>query len=207
MKYIFLLLITFHISSCSSGRIVQQQNYNKSDYFAANKILVIGLTANNELRKTYENELVSSLKKNNIKAIRSIDFFESSFTKKEQTIQDLNRIEKRLLNENFEAILLTKIIGVEERFYPARIYFEFMKSQQTFEQYLYGNQYVHLKQKNKKEDYTVYITETSLFCLCPEKDRELIWKAEIETKENKRSIDKFVSLLLEGLRTDKLLIF
>lgn len=207
MKYFFILFITFHFLSCSSGSIVQQHNYNKSDYFMAQKVLVVGLSANSELRRTYESELVNSLKEYKINAVRSIDFFETSFTNKEQTVNDLNKIEKRLLNENFDAILLTKIVGVEKRFYPARVYFEFMKSNQTFEDYLYGNQYVYLKQKNKKEDYTVYLTESLLFCICPEKDRELLWKAEIEVKENKKSFKRFRSLLFEGLITDELLIF
>lgn len=207
MKKILLFLMVLIVFSCSSSKIMQQYSYSESQTFMPSKVLVVGLSANTNLRKAYENELVRILRSKNIKGVKSIDFFESSFTKKEQTIEDLNKIEDRLLQENYDAILLTKVVGKESRFYSTRLYYEFMKGNQTFEDYFYGNQYVYLRKKKVKEDYKVYVTETSLYCICPEKERELLWKSEIEVKEGKKSVYKFVNLLLQGLREDSILGF
>lgn len=211
MKNILLLILTvFSIIGCSSSRMIQQYKNPEIDVFQANKILVIGLNSDAKLRTMFEKELVAVLASEDVNAVKSIDFFESSFTKEQKTIQELNAIEKKLLEAGFDAILLTKIIGKEKRFYTSRLYYEYMKGNQTFEDYYYGNQYLYLKKKGKKEDYVVYITETSLYCICPEKERELLWRGEIEiheAKKMKKNINEYIHILTKSLKEDELLFY
>lgn len=211
MKNTFLLILTvFNIIGCSSSRMIQQYKNPEIDVFQANKVLVIGLNSNAKLRTMFEKELVAVLESEDVSAVKSIDFFESSFTKEKKTIKELNTIENKLLEAGFDAILLTKIIGKEKRFYTTRLYYEYMKGNQTFEDYYYGNQYLYLKRKDKKEDYLVYITETSLYCICPEKERELLWRGEIEiheAKKMKKNIDEYIYILTKGLKEDELLLY
>ena len=42
------------------------------------------------------------------------------------------------------------------------------------------------------DEYKIYKAETSLYCICPTKDRELIWKGNIDIVDPS-SVDKTVS--------------
>ncbi|CAL2059857.1 hypothetical protein [Tenacibaculum sp. 190524A05c] len=210
MKNIILILIVLTLlTNCSSNRLVHQYKNPETGFFESNKLFIIGLEGNLELREEFEKKLSLAFDKEKVRSVKSIDFFEDSFTKEKKTLEELNTIEQTLLNAGFDAILITKVLGTEKRYYTSRMLHEFMTSNQTFEDYYFGNQYKYLKQKGKKEDYTIHIIETSLYCICPEKERELLWRGEIEIKDsnnNSKNIHNFIDVLFENLKENDLLL-
>ena len=78
----------------------------------ANKVLVIGLAKDKDLRMEFEKQLAIQLEKENVIAVRSIDFFETSFADDRKTEEELNLIEQQLLEAGFDAILFSKIVGL-----------------------------------------------------------------------------------------------
>lgn len=151
--------------------------------------------------------MTDELDKKGVIAVKSIDFFETSFTDNKNSLAQLDKIELRLLEAGFDAILFTKITGQESRVTMVDSYRNFSKSYQSFEEYFYGN--MHLYYKEQLERYQVYTTETSLYCICPGKERELLWRGEIEVVDaNKinRNISSFITVLFKSLKENKLLI-
>lgn len=208
-NFILIIVIAIFTTSCSSTHLIHQYKNPDTGFFESNKLFIIGLEGDFKLREQFEKSLVRSFEDENIRAVKSIDFFEDSFTKKKKTIEELNKIETTLLNAEFDAIMLTKITGTEKRYYTSSMIHQFMTSNQTFEDYYYGNQYEYLREKGKEEDYTVYIIETSLYCICPEKERELLWRSEIEvtdTNNNQKNIDNYIKALFKNLRENDLII-
>ncbi len=208
MKFLsLLLLVSIFISGCSSTKLVQEYKNPETINFEANKVLVVGISADKELRRTYEKKMVDALEKEGVIGVKSIDFFEKSFTDNKKSIQQLNTIENQLLKAGFDAILFTKITGKESRVTVVNSYQNFSNNYPTFEDYYYGNQ--HLYFKEKQERYQVYTTETSLYCICPGKERDLLWSGEIELVDGNRvnrNINSYITVLFKNLEENNLLL-
>lgn len=211
MKKSLLLVTTIIISalliSCSSTKITQQYKNPDTGYFQANKVLVVGISSDKELRRAFESKMVSSLEKKDVVAVKSIDFFEKSFSDNKQSIKQLNQIENKLLESGFDAILFTKITGKESRVTLVDAYQNFSKQNQSFEDYYFRNQNEYFKEQ--EERYQIYTTETSLFCICPGKERELLWRGEIELVDavkTNQNINSYVNVLFKALKENNLLL-
>ncbi|PKA84484.1 hypothetical protein ATE92_2676 [Ulvibacter sp. MAR_2010_11] len=207
LLYSSLIFLAIMFNSCGSTKLVQQYKNPDTVNFEANKILVVGITTDKELRRTYEKRMTEELDKKGVIAVKSIDFFETSFTDNKKSLTQLDDIEQRLLEAGFDAILFTKVTGKESKVTVVNSFRNFAKSYQTFEGYYYSNQ--HLYFQEQQERYQVYTTETSLYCICPGKERELLWRGEIEVVDAdkvNRNINSFIKILFDTLYENKLLL-
>ena len=204
---IIVIMLTFLTVGCSSTKLTQQYKNPDTINFVANKVLIVGISADKELRRTYEMKMLESLEKEGVIAVKSVDFFEKSFTDNEKSIIQLNEIENKLLDAGFDAILFTKVTGQDSRVSLVQAYRNFGKNHETFEDYYVGNQHIYFKEE--QERYQVYTTETSLFCICPGTERELLWSGEIEVVDAdqvNRNINSYISVLFKALKENKLLL-
>lgn len=208
MKSLFIVIISLTlIMSCTTTQIVHEYKHPDISSFKVNKLFILGSEKNFELKKQFEDNLVYSFEEENIRAVKSNDLFKNSLPKTINSIKDSKTLEKRLHGKGFDAILLTKIIGIQKRYYTAHLVHEFMMSNQTFEDYFYKNQYTYLTKKGKKEDYKVFIIETALYCIPPNQVKELLWKGEIEVavKKNKhKTINNYIKTLFRRLKEQHL---
>tara|TARA_R100000935_G_scaffold15425_2_gene30800 strand:+ start:25384 stop:26022 length:639 start_codon:yes stop_codon:yes gene_type:complete len=207
IMYVSIALSLFLLYSCGSTKLVQQYKNPDTVNFEANKVLVVGISADKELRRTYEKNMIDELDKKGVIAVKSIDFFETSFTDNKKSVAQLDNIEQRLLEAGFDAILFTKITGRESRVTMVDAYRNFAKRYQSYEDYFYGN--VNIYYREQQERYQVYTTETSLYCICPGKERELLWRGEIEVVDAEkvnRNISSYIKILFDTLNENKLLL-
>lgn len=207
IQYSCLFLLILLLFSCGSTKLVQQYKNPDTVNFEANKVLIVGISADKELRRTYEKKMTDELDKKGVIAVKSIDFFETSFTDNKKSLVQLDNIEQRLLEAGFDAILFTKITGRESRVTMVDAYRNFAKSYQSFEDYFYGNMHVYYREQ--QERYQVYTTETSLYCICPGKERELLWRGEIEVVDAEkvnRNINSYIKILFDTLQQNNLLL-
>lgn len=206
--YLSLITVLLLTVNCTSTKLVQQYTNPESFNFMANKVLVVGITGDKEIRRNFEKRMTEELEKKDVIAVKSIDFFEKSFTENKKSIDQLNKIESQLLDAGFDAILFSKVTGQESRMTVVDSYRSFAKSYQNFEDYYYGNQ--HLYFKEQEERYQVYTTETSLFCICPGKERELLWTGEIEVVDAEKlnkNVSAYIKILINTLKDNNILIF
>jgi len=209
MRYliVFISVLSFatFLIGCRSATLIHDYKNQDIKSFQASRLLVVGISADKEVRQLYETTLVESLKKEGVNALKSITFFENSFTDQKQSLQQLNAIEKKLLRARVDAVLFTKITNRKDRVTLVNAYQNFAQSYQTFKNYYYNNESAYLENKHEQ----VYTIETSLFCICPGQERELIWRGEMEVIESKRlsrNIHRYKSLLFKTLKQKKLVL-
>ncbi len=208
MKRLFTLLIfTFLFYGCSSSRLVDEYVNAETSNFKANKVLVVGLTPDGDMQRQFEYSLVQALEAENVNAVKSVDFFESTFIENYQSEENLETIEKDLLNAGFDAVLFSKITGQESKVTITQSYRNLAKSFESFQDYYNENRPVY--GSGQTEDYSVYNTETSLYCLCPGKDRDLIWRGKIDIVDPPAAattIRDYVKTLIRTFKKNKFLI-
>ena len=165
------------------------------------------MTSDKALRRAFEKKVSEALERSNVIAVKSIDFFEKSFINKTQTTNELNKVEEQLLDAGFDAILLTKVTKQETKTSLIGIYDSYIDRYANFEEYYYRNQNVFFKQE--LENYIVYSTETTLYCICPGKERELLWQGNIKvlkTERRDKNINDYTKTLLKVLEENQLLL-
>ncbi len=201
MKYSFFIVLLVILSSCSSIKMID--NYKNPDHvvFTAYKVLIVGMSPNEETRVAFETKLKNEFEKRNVEAMRSIDLFDVDFTMSAKTSEELDAVEQRLIDKDFDAVLITKVVGTENK--------------QTFKQSMselatYGGTFRddYLQYQNVYFDadyfksFKIYHTETSLYCICQDRERFLVWRGNIDIDDPKnieKSMDDYVKLVVSDM--------
>lgn len=207
MKYPKIIALCLLFVSCSSVELVENWINPDIDNYKPNKVLLIGMTANHNARYQFEKQLHEEYTSRGIESVMSLDLFESSFTSEKKTTEELNSLEKNLIENGFDTILFTKIIGVEDKIAYKINYDGYDSTHRKFkEDYLkYQDAFYN---PDYYEEYTVYHTETSMYCICSTKDRELIWKGYIDIMDPQsinETIDDYVGLIIIVLEEQQLI--
>lgn len=204
-KLSFILLIT--AMGCSSIHMVENWKNPDVVIFNANKVLLVGISNNTNSRTSFETKLQNEFEDRDIEAIRSLDVFDLNFTDAKRTEKELDDFEQSLLSKDFDAILLTKIIDTESKQ-------SFRKSANDLNKALYGfnedyrmHQDIFYENEYYKSD-TMYKAETSLYCICTEKERSLIWRGHIDISDPdnvEKTIIDYVKLIIVALKEQDLI--
>lgn len=206
-KLFAITVLTMALSSCSTSRLVDEYVNPEMPNFQANKVLVVGLTPDNDLQRQFEYSLVQALEAEDVIAVKSVDYFGSTVNENIQFEDNLANIKKELLIAGFDAVLFSKVTGQESKVTIAQSYRNITKSFESFKDYYYKNRPVYGTEQ--MEDFAVYNTETSLYCLCPEKERDLIWRGKIDIVDppaTTKTIRDYVKTLVRTLKRNSLLI-
>lgn len=205
----FIILVAFVLlQSCTSSDLVENWKNPDIDTFNAEKVLVLAMTNDVKNRKLFEKKLVQELEKKGVNAINSEDFFNPEFTSRPRTEQELASLEREMLAYGFDAILVSKIVGAEDKVTLVQAYRNWGKTFKDFEDDYYTSQGLYIEDE-KLENYTVYHAESALYCICPTQEREIIWKGSIDVTEpdsDRKAIRDYISVLLWTLEEQKLLI-
>ena len=129
------------------------------------------------------------------------------FTNSEKSEEELNEVEQQLLSKDFDAILFTKVIGSEnlQRFRKRmadidELYGQFSDDYLNHQRIYYDADYY--------DQYTVYHVETSLYCICIDKERELVWRGFIDVTDPEKidkAVDDFVKLVVLAMEEQDLI--
>ncbi len=206
--YIFLLLLAGLLYSCTSSELVENWKNPDIDTFEAQKVLVIGITPDDGNRKIFEKKLASELKKSGVNAVKSLGFFQEKFTTSPKTEEQLMALEEQLIEQGFDAILLSKVVGVEDRVTVVKAYRNLDKTFKSFRDDYFENQEIY-HDEEYYEEYQIFHAESSLYCLCPEKEKELIWRGSIDITEpetTKKAVNDYVKVVIWALKGQQLLI-
>jgi len=207
MRYIFLLLIAFVLTGCTTTQLVDTWRNPDVTEFSSSKILIVGMTADKQARKRFEKQLKDEYESRGIEAVMSIDVFKSSITSEEKTEEELKAIEEDLINDGFDSILFSKVVGLDDEMAYSSTYNDVDRDYRNFRDDYYSNQDIYYNPEYYIK-YKVYHAETSLYCLCPTEDRELIWKGFIDIIDPdsaRKAINDYVHLVVYALEQEHLL--
>ena len=205
---LILLFFIMSLIGCSSTKLVDEWKNPDTNVFEARKVLVIGISPNIVTRRTFEQKLTNALEKKGVIAVKSIDFFEQSFSDVEKSEKELGKIEEQLFDAGFDAVLFSTITSSENKVTAVQSYKDLNRTFSSFRDYYYSNQHIYYE-KDNRETYKIFHTETALYCICPGKDREILWKGYIDIvdpQEMERSVSEYVKVLIRGLEEQRLLV-
>ena len=202
-----MLLITLSLSSCSSTQLVNNWKDPDTVLFHANKVLLVGMTENEEVREDFENKLKIEFENRNIEAVRSLDVFDVKFTSSEQSEKQLSEVEQQLLDKDFDAILFTKIIGSENK-NKLRSKLSNIQGYLTLFQDDYLRHQGIYYEDDYYETFKVFHAETSLYCICADKERQIIWRAGIDITDPhdfEKSATDYIKLIMISMKEQDLI--
>ncbi|MFS4467864.1 hypothetical protein [Maribacter sp. 2210JD10-5] len=206
-KHILFLLVLFFFSGCSSIQLVSNWKDPDTVLFHAYKVLVVGMTENEEVRDAFESKLKREFEKRNVEAVRSLDLFDVQFTSSKQSEKELSEVEQQLLDKDFDAILFTKIIGSEDRKTLRRRISELEKNYGMFRDDYIQHQGIYYED-DYYETFTVFHAETALYCICVGKERQTIWRAGIDIMDPKnfeKTVNDYIKLIVLAMEEQDLI--
>jgi len=195
------------ILACSDAEVVSSWKNPDIVLFDAYKVLVVGMTPNPDARVQFETMMTDRFKQSGVEAMRSIDLFDVTFTNSARTEQELNDVEERLLDKDFDAILFTKILGSENRQTLSEKLSELDRNNSRFKDDYLSHQNIYYEDEYY-EKYTVYFVETALYCICVDKKRDLIWRGVIEVSdpiEAEDTIEEYIDLVVSTMQNENLI--
>ncbi len=200
----FLFLV---ILGCSDAELVSSWKNPDIVLFDASKVLVVGMTPNPEARQEFETRMAARFEQQGVEAMRSIDLFDVNFTLSARSEAELDDVEQSLLDKDFDAILFTKILGSETRQTLARKLSDLERGNDRFKDDYLSHQNIYYDDAYY-EKFTVYIVETSLYCICVGKERELIWRAVLEVPdpiEAEQTMEEYIDLVVSAMEAEELI--
>jgi hypothetical protein len=207
MKKFIFLLSALLVLNCSTAELVDRWKNPKIDTLFVSKVLIVGMTSNIEARKEFEEKLKKEFESRGIEAVMSLELFEPTFTSEKKSKEELRIIEQILATSYFDAILFTKIKGVENK----TVYTKNFKAKEDLDIKFKEDYYRHQEifyNPGYYQKFAIYHAETSLYCISPIKERDLIWKGSIDILDptsTKETISDYVNLLTFTLEEEKLL--
>lgn len=202
MKRSILVILVLTLLCCNSTQLVETWKNPEITTYTPSKVLVVGLTANIEARQKFETKLKDELKMRGAEAVSSLDIFNTE----KMTEIELKELEYDLINDGFDTILFSKVIGVEDKIVYKNDYDGYDETYRKFSEDYLKYQDVFYNPDYYTE-FKVYHAETSMFCICPTKDRELIWKGYIDIvdpESTDKTIDNYVNLVIAVLEEEQL---
>lgn len=178
----FMVLFSLMLMGCSSISLVENWKNPDIVLFNANKVLIVGMAQDKNNRESFETKLQHEFSERGVEAWRSIDIFDLSLTDSRKTETELDNVEQSLLDKDFDAILLTKITGSENRESFVKSISRWDDHQSRFNDDYLEHQGIYYDD-NYYEKFTVYHAETNLYCICEGKERAMIWRGIIEITE------------------------
>lgn len=202
----FIMLCSF--SSCKDATLVENWKSPEIERFQAQKVLVLAISSDLENRAFFEERLVKQLLNKGVNATNSDVLFNTHFTTRPRAEIELQAIEEDMLRAGYDAILVSKVIGSENKSTLLESYVDFNNTFKSFGEDYLSNQAIFNKNE-RIENYTVYHAQTVLYCICPEKERQVIWRAAIDVTKvdtSKKAIKDYIKMLLWALEDRNLLI-
>ncbi|APA63125.1 MULTISPECIES: hypothetical protein [Maribacter] len=204
----FMVLFSLMLMGCSSISLVENWKNPDIVLFNANKVLIVGMAQDKNNRESFETKLQHEFSERGVEAWRSIDIFDLSLTDSRKTETELDNVEQSLLDKDFDAILLTKITGSENRESFVKSISRWDDHQSRFNDDYLEHQGIYYDD-NYYEKFTVYHAETTLYCICEGKERAMIWRGIIEITEPdniEKAIKDYVKMVIIAME-DQDLVF
>ena len=201
MNKLILLLALLTIVSCKTTKMVDSYKNPENVIFTAYKVLLVGMTPNVENRIAFESKLKVEFDKRKIEAMRSIDLFDVDFMASAKTDDELVAVERQLLDKDFDAILFAKVLGTENKQTIRKSIGDWGNLMGNFrEDYIqHQNSY---NGPNYYDQFKLYHTETTIYCICEGKERSMVWRGSIDLLDPKnidKSIDEYVKLVVGAM--------
>jgi hypothetical protein len=196
-RHVLLFFALSFTAGCASSKIVNE--WREPDYIPPSfkKIVVLGISKDAVLRRSFEDEFVAQLKANGIESVPSY-----------QVIPEEGQApEPRLLNAvketGADAAIMTRLLRVERRTQVTPGYYNPYPVHGFYPWYSAG--WAGFYEPPRVYNYDVYTSETSLYDL---KQDRLVWAGTVQTTDPgdiRKEIRNYVNAVMKRIRDENLL--
>ena len=190
------IAVALGLTACAaSTKIVNQ--WVSPDYTSPRfrKIMVIGVSKQPSIRRTFEDQFVTKLKAAGVDAVPSYLYIP------EDGQVDEGRLQAAVKQAGADAVIITRLVRVEKKtevspgFYQPAPAFGFYRG--------YSAAWVGYYEPPRVYQYDVYISETSLYDM-----NQLVWSGTVETTaphDINKEIERYVDTVIDALKSKNLL--
>jgi hypothetical protein len=196
--FVLAMAVALGLTACAaSTKIVNE--WVSPDYTSPRfrKIMVIGVSKQPSIRRTFEDEFVKQLKATGVDAVPSYLYIP------EDGQVDEGRLQAAVKQAGADAVIVTRLVRVEKKtevspgFYQPAPAFGFYGG--------YSAAWMGYYEPPRVYQYDVYISETSLYDMT--KNR-LVWAGTVETTaphDINREIERYVDTVIDALKGKNIL--
>lgn len=207
LKQTLALVSTLFLTSCLTTELVDSWKSPEIEVYNPTKVMIVGMTPNVKARTKFEQLMKNELELRGVEATMSLQLFDSTLRAEKMSQEEIKALENKLANEGFDTVLFTKVLGIEDKVAYKTNYYEYDKTYKKFKDDYLKFQDIYYNPEYYDE-YQVFHAETSMYCICPTKDRELIWKGYIDILDInsiEKNIDDYVQLVFHMLEQENLI--
>ncbi len=204
-----LFFLGLLLTSCASTQLISNWKNPDIVLFHANKVLIVGMAQNEKVRLDFETKMKNEFTKRDVEAFRSVDLFDVEFVNSSRSEEELSDVEQQLLDKDFDAILFTKVVGSTSKQTFSNKISEINQLYGTFKDDYLEHQDIYYDDEYY-DNNTIYNVETSLYCICADKERDLIWRGivEIENPEKiNKAIKDYIDLVITIMEEQDLIFY
>lgn len=192
------LAVALGLTACAaSTKIVNQ--WVSPDYTSPRfkRIMVIGVSKQPSIRRTFEDQFVSQLKAAGVDALPSYLYIS------EDGQVDEGRLQAAVKQANADAVMITRLVRVEKKtevspgFYQPAPAFGFYGG--------YSAAWVGYYEPPRVYQYDVYVSETSLYDTAR---NQVVWTGTAETTDPgdiNKEIERYVATVIDALKSKNIL--
>lgn len=194
---VLLLLALTWAAGCASTRIVNE--WREPDYLPPRftKVVVLGISKDQVLRRSFEDEFVSQLRANGIGAVPSYQ----GLPEGGQVAED--RLLKAVRQTGADAAIMTRLLRVEHRTQVTPGYYNPYPVHGFYRWYSAG--WAGFYEPPQIYNYDVYTSETSLYDF---KRDQLVWAGTVQTTDPgdiRKEIINYVQTVISALKQNNIL--
>lgn len=189
------IAVAMGFTGCAaSTKIVNQ--WVSPDYASPHfrKIMVIGVSKQPSIRRTFEDEFVKQLKATGVEAVPSYLYIP------EDGQVDEDRLQAAVKQANANAVIITRLVRVEKKTQVSPGFYR----PGPFGFYGgYSAAWLGYYEPPRVYQYDVYISETSLYDM-----NQLVWAGTVETTDPgdiNKEIERYVDTVIDALKSKNLL--
>lgn len=197
LRYCILPIVLSLFAGCASTQIVNE--WREPDYIAPpfKKVVVLGISKEAALRRSFEDEFVAQLRANSIQAVPSYQILPEEGQVPE------SRLLKAVKQSGADAAIMTRLVRVERRTQVTPGYYNPYPAHGFYHWYSSG--WTGFYEPSRVYNYDVYTSETSLYDLNRD---QLVWAGTVQTTDPgdiPKEIKSYINTIMEALKKEGLL--
>jgi len=192
-----LLVVAITLTGCASTEIVNQWSNPSYRFPSFKRILVLGVSRQASIRRTFEDEFVSQLKAAGYHAVASYNYLSEGGQVSE------SRLRQAVREAGADAAITTRLIRVEERRQVTPGYYQPVHPYGFYG--WYSSAWAGYYEPPRVYQYAVYTSETSLYD-CTK--NQVVWTGTVQTTapgDIRKEIRSYIEIVVNALKEKKLL--
>lgn len=194
-----VLVLILVVAGCSSTKLVNQWKDPEYVPTGFSRILVIGVSRQPGLRRTFEDTFVARLKAEGVDAVPSYRLIPEDGPVEEARLQEAVR------QANADGALITRLVRVEKRTEVSPGYYAPAPAVGFGFYPWYSGAWLGYYEPPRVYRYDVYISETSLYDV---RRHQLVWSGTVQTRSPSdldKEIRRYVDTVIEALKKARVL--